>query len=122
MDKNTSSDWQKFHVCFGLARNWIFITKTFKKQLFLSNTVGFLCRTTQFSLFFSKQPNLWLSGLWHLAGHQEVSGLRTGMKSGIFSFKFFKIVQIFQPFLSISANLEFISINLISLKVPPAQF
>ena len=49
--------------------------------------------------------------------------MRTGLKSDPFSFKFFIIVQFFFchfcfcAFLSISANLEFISINFIAFKV-----
>ena len=64
--------------------------------------------------------------LRHLASHQEVSGLRTGLKFDFFSFKFFQIVQFFSHFCScaflwISANLEFISINFIMVQVPPVQ-
>ena len=80
---------------------------------------------SNFHLFFQvlciyQQPNL-------LASHQEVSGLKTGLKSDIFSNKIFEIVQFFSHFCScafssISANLAFIPINFISLKVPPVQF
>ena len=57
----------------------------------------------------------------------QSSGLRTGLKSDFFFFKFFRIVQFLSHFcscayLSNSANLESIPINFISLKVPPAKF
>ena len=60
---------------------------------------------TRFQLFFQflciyYQPNLWLSDLRLLASHQEVYGLSTGLKFDFFSFKFFKIVQIFSHFVN----------------------
>ena len=67
---------------------------------------------------------------WSMASVQSSGGVwvenRAEIRFFFFSFKFFKIGQLFShfcscAFLSINANLEFIPINFISLKVPPAR-
>ena len=51
------------------------------------------------SLCIQYQPNLWLSGLEHLASYQEVIGLSTRLNFDFFFFQIFKILQIFRHFI-----------------------
>ena len=84
---------------------------------------------TYFSKFcvFFYQPNLWLSGLEHLASYQEVIGLSTRLNFDFFSFKFSKFFK-FSDILFVFnfqkrvAKLGAFPINLIIFKAPPVQF
>ena len=69
------------------------------KQCYPAGITVNLAFITGFSCMSLVLPNLWLSGLRHLVSHQEVSGLRTGLKFDFFFFQIFQNCSIFQQFL-----------------------